>query len=269
MANLIIADTRIHQDAEGRYSLNDLHKASGGKKKHQPSDWLRIQQTQDLIAELEREHMDSAENLIPGIPGIKPIESKAGRYGGTFVVKELVYSYAMWISPAFHLKVIRAYDALATQPRNALRYLPDAPAPFVDIPPDLETRIAAHVAGLAYVSVRDLIAMFLGDPDTDPHRRAHAPMGKLLHRLGFIRKKAVCREGRDGPRDYYLLRAAAQTTRAAPPATAGWVTLTEEELNTLCAQVRTAEIGVAAAMDAVHALEARTGRPWYGRSQAR
>ncbi|BBL75375.1 hypothetical protein [Methylomagnum ishizawai] len=111
--------------------------------------------------------------------------------------------------------------------------------------------------------------MFLGDPDTDPHRRAHAPMGKLLHRLGFVRKKAVCREGRDGPRDYYLLRAAAQTARAAPPATAGWVTLTEEELNTLCAQVRTAEIGVAAAMDAVHALEARTGRPWYGRSQAR
>ncbi|WP_368045698.1 KilA-N domain-containing protein [Salmonella enterica] len=36
------------------------------------------------------------EFLIPGNPGIK---SKAGRYGGTWGIEQVVYAYASWISP--------------------------------------------------------------------------------------------------------------------------------------------------------------------------
>ncbi|MGJ0628630.1 KilA-N domain-containing protein [Xenorhabdus bovienii] len=92
----------MHQDKDGRYSLNDLHQASGGEQKNKPVHWLSTQQAKDLIEEISK-----VEN-----PTFKPVFIKKGRYGGTYVCKELVYSYAMWISAVFALKVIRAYDDL-------------------------------------------------------------------------------------------------------------------------------------------------------------
>ena len=102
---LAVAGVSVRQDDQSRYCLNDLHKAAGGEKRHQPSDWAETQQTKDLIVEISNS----------GNSGNYPIESSAGRYGGTFVCKELVYAYAMWISAKFHLQVIRAYDALMQQ----------------------------------------------------------------------------------------------------------------------------------------------------------
>lgn len=103
---LVIGDFSIRQDQDGRYCLNDLHKASGAMKKHQASNFIRLDQTQELIKEIEAEkssssHMRSCINILNGV--------------GTFVVKEIVYAYAMWISPKFHLMVIRAYDAMVMQ----------------------------------------------------------------------------------------------------------------------------------------------------------
>ena len=107
MNGLTIANVTIRVDDAGRFCLNDLHKASGSEQKNQPRYWLKNQQTADLIAELG----DSGNSLSV---------QRGGAAQGTYVCKELVYAYAMWISPAFHLKVIRAYDALVS---------PQAPAP--------------------------------------------------------------------------------------------------------------------------------------------
>lgn len=114
MSALLIANTQIRQDAVGRFCLNDLHQASGGAKRHQPSDWLRLKQTQELVAEVAK----SPEGLREFPEGVlEPRQASVftvndGFGNGTYVVKELVYAYAMWISAAFHLHVIRAYDAL-------------------------------------------------------------------------------------------------------------------------------------------------------------
>lgn len=103
--SLVIGEFSIRQDEDGRYSLADLHKAGGSLKKHQPSNFLRVEQTQELIKEIEHSSdMRSAVKVING-----------GNNRGTYVVKELVYSYAMWISAKFHLTVIRAYDAMVMQ----------------------------------------------------------------------------------------------------------------------------------------------------------
>lgn len=119
MSNIITIDgTSIRQDAEGRFSLNDLHRAAGGEERHSPNRFTRTDTCQALVSELTPEM------------AFAPLESiRGGAAPGTYVCKELVYAYAMWISPAFHLKVIRAYDQMATQPvRDPIEVLNDPAA---------------------------------------------------------------------------------------------------------------------------------------------
>lgn len=105
----------IRRDEAGRFSLTDLHKAAGGEKRNQPSDWLRMQQTQAFIELLE------SKVPVPGIPGtekindLAPVNVVKGFDGdqGTYVCKHLVYDYAMWVSPEFKWLVIETFDAVA------------------------------------------------------------------------------------------------------------------------------------------------------------
>lgn len=103
--NLIISNQAISTH-NGLYSLNDLHKVSGGAKKHEPYQFMRNQETKELIAEIESEKQIAYHTVKGG-------NTKTTKQG-TFVCRELVYAYAMWISPKFHLMVIRAFDAMNT-----------------------------------------------------------------------------------------------------------------------------------------------------------
>ena len=123
MNALVIANTQIRRDPAGRYCLNDLHQASGSEKRYQPSNWLRLQTTIELADEIS--NSSNVRN--------KPVDSEAGRHGGTYAVKELVYAYAMWISPKFHLHVIRAYDAMVTEERAGPPAVPSVPMHRSDV----------------------------------------------------------------------------------------------------------------------------------------
>ena len=84
----------------GLFSLNDLHKASGGEENFKPAFFLRNEQTKALIAEIAK---GADLHLF--------LNTTKGRNGGTYACRELVIAYAAWISAAFHLKVIRVFLA--------------------------------------------------------------------------------------------------------------------------------------------------------------
>jgi len=98
---IVVAGIEIRQDEQGRFRLNDLHAAAGGKRKHQPAQFLRLDQTRALVEEIQYADSHTAIHTVNG-----------GPLRGTYVAKEVVYAYAMWISPSFNLKVIRAYDEM-------------------------------------------------------------------------------------------------------------------------------------------------------------
>lgn len=106
MNNLMVIDgIEVRRDAYGRYSLNDLHRAAvasgANARTKEPGKFLSSQQTVELVHELT-----NTQNL-----GVDPVSViHGGNERGTYVCKELVYAYAMWISPSFHLKVIRTFD---------------------------------------------------------------------------------------------------------------------------------------------------------------
>tara|TARA_R110001606_G_scaffold246366_3_gene394446 strand:+ start:1592 stop:2122 length:531 start_codon:yes stop_codon:yes gene_type:complete len=100
--NLVINNTQITTDESGRFSLNDLHKASGGQDKYRPSYFYRCDSFKKFLMAL------TVQNHT-----VEPIIKKQGRHnGGTWVCKELVYKYAMWINADFELKVIQTFDQM-------------------------------------------------------------------------------------------------------------------------------------------------------------
>ena len=98
MSNLAILNTSI-RTYENLFNLKDLHIASGNEKKHEPNRFVRLNTTKNLIAEIEKDNQHALKII-------------RGTNGGTYACEELVIAYAMWISPQFHLVVLRAFMAM-------------------------------------------------------------------------------------------------------------------------------------------------------------
>lgn len=97
-------DKMVVREVDGDlFNLNDLHRAAGGKKNQSPALFMRSKQVSDLSHELTKIYTSA------------PFKKVMGRNGGTYVRKEIVYAYAMWISPSFNLKVIKCFDDVVSK----------------------------------------------------------------------------------------------------------------------------------------------------------
>lgn len=118
MSNQLTILNNSIRSFDNLYSLKDLHKISGGEKKHEPYLFIRLETTQELITEIKRES------------DCEPVKTIRGTQGGTYACEELVIAYAMWISPKFHLIVLRAFLAMhkaESQNANQIQPLADEP----------------------------------------------------------------------------------------------------------------------------------------------
>ncbi|MEH4624823.1 KilA-N domain-containing protein [Phytobacter diazotrophicus] len=117
MSQLLVIDgVSVRRDLDGRYCLNDLHRAAvaagANERTKEPAKFLSSPQALELI-----DVLTVTQDL-----GIAPVQSiRGGHDQGTYVCKELVYAYAMWINAAFNLKVIRTFDALQSVAATTLK----------------------------------------------------------------------------------------------------------------------------------------------------
>ena len=96
----VIAGVEITTDAEGRFNLNALHKASGLGSAKKPSNWLRLDSTKELITELDQCSDLSTASVDTVVGSANP---------GTYAHELLAIAYASWISPSFHLQVNQVF----------------------------------------------------------------------------------------------------------------------------------------------------------------
>ena len=102
---ITIFNKTIRQDADGRFCLNDLHKAamanSQATESQRPGAFLQSDSVKGFISAVD-------DNAI-----IVAIKKSAGRNGGTYATELVALRYAGWISPKVEIEVYKTFQKVA------------------------------------------------------------------------------------------------------------------------------------------------------------
>jgi len=107
MTALSIAGVNVRQDSEGRFSLNDLHKAAvsagNATSSQRPANFLKSEPVQAFVAAL-----NSDATQIASVNSVK-----GGKNQGTYASELVAIRYAAWIDPSFEITVYKTFQSVA------------------------------------------------------------------------------------------------------------------------------------------------------------
>lgn len=105
--NITVFEKTIRIDADGRFCLNDIHKAAmaNGKatESQKPSEFLRHDKVKDFISEVDLEAGNRAS--------IKTVKGRG--ITGTYATELVALRYAGWISAKVEVEVYRTFQKVA------------------------------------------------------------------------------------------------------------------------------------------------------------
>ena len=136
MAKIKVENTEItviRQNEDDYISLTDM--ARSNMQEHIIFRWLSLKSTIEYLGEWELlynlnfnctefgtiKNMAGSNNFVLSVKtwierhNAVGIISKAGRYGGTYAHRDIAYHFGMWISPRFHLLLIKEYQRLKAE----------------------------------------------------------------------------------------------------------------------------------------------------------
>ena len=141
MTKITVQDTDISivkYNEEDYISLTDM--ARSQMQEHIIFRWLSLKSTIEYLGEWEMlynpvfnctefgtiKNAAGSNNFVLSVKtwieqtNAQGIRSKAGRYGGTYVHRDIAYHFGMWLSPKFQLLLIKEYQRLKTEEQKLL-----------------------------------------------------------------------------------------------------------------------------------------------------
>ena len=141
MAKIIVNTTEVsvlNLNGEDYICLTDMMKAKDGE--FFVTDWLRNRNTLEYIGIWEKIYNPnfnygefaiirnqaglnrfkiSVKDFVQRTNAIS-LQSKAGRYGGTYAHKDIAFEFAMWISPEFKIYMVKEFQRLKAEEQAQL-----------------------------------------------------------------------------------------------------------------------------------------------------